>query len=238
MFLCVLLCVDWMIMPYLRCVSRLRVGACARCIVGVWTAFLLSAVLCSCFWFSSLTIIVFLLRRAVFFFKRRTEYGMRISDWSSDVCSSDLVDGLFAPGFDAAVAAAQAQAQPVAPGREGTGVDVGAEADLRMLRIGGNFPERCDVRHIDAVVGACEDPTVESDFDGLDADAILEGPARDFETRAHAVAGCGHIDPGHRRRRARTGRRLRGQREQQEALRAVVDVDHARRRQRTQPRAP
>src|SRR3546814_2730834 len=27
----------------------------------------------------------------VFFFKQRTAYVMRISDWSSDVCSSDLV---------------------------------------------------------------------------------------------------------------------------------------------------
>src|SRR3546814_11158871 len=26
----------------------------------------------------------------VFFFKQKTEYEMRISDWSSDVCSSDL----------------------------------------------------------------------------------------------------------------------------------------------------
>src|SRR3546814_8730391 len=26
----------------------------------------------------------------VFFFKRKTAYDMRISDWSSDVCSSDL----------------------------------------------------------------------------------------------------------------------------------------------------
>src|SRR3546814_5846262 len=30
----------------------------------------------------------------VFFFKQKTAYEMRISDWSSDVCSSDL--GLFA----------------------------------------------------------------------------------------------------------------------------------------------
>src|SRR3546814_20063042 len=27
-----------------------------------------------------------------FFFKQKTAYEMRISDWSSDVCSSDLVD--------------------------------------------------------------------------------------------------------------------------------------------------
>src|SRR3546814_5149039 len=28
-------------------------------------------------------------RRSVFFFKQKTAYEMRISDWSSDVCSSD-----------------------------------------------------------------------------------------------------------------------------------------------------
>src|SRR3546814_16698334 len=30
----------------------------------------------------------------VFFFKQKTAYEMRISDWSSDVCSSDLLGGL------------------------------------------------------------------------------------------------------------------------------------------------
>src|SRR3546814_1921117 len=30
----------------------------------------------------------------VFVFKQKTAYEMRISDWSSDVCSSDLVEGL------------------------------------------------------------------------------------------------------------------------------------------------
>src|SRR3546814_14016976 len=29
----------------------------------------------------------------IFFFKQKTAYEMRISDWSSDVCSSDLVGG-------------------------------------------------------------------------------------------------------------------------------------------------
>src|SRR3546814_8091312 len=29
-----------------------------------------------------------------FFFKQKTAYEMRISDWSSDVCSSDLADDL------------------------------------------------------------------------------------------------------------------------------------------------
>src|SRR3546814_19010743 len=31
-------------------------------------------------------------RSCIFFFKQKTAYEMRISDWSSDVCSSDLID--------------------------------------------------------------------------------------------------------------------------------------------------
>src|SRR3546814_4709287 len=41
---------------------------------------------CSLFW--SLVLFGFF---CVFFFKRKTAYEMRISDWSSDVCSSDLL---------------------------------------------------------------------------------------------------------------------------------------------------
>src|SRR3546814_5593186 len=33
----------------------------------------------------------------VFFFKQKTAYEMRISDWSSDVCSSDLQDRTHLP---------------------------------------------------------------------------------------------------------------------------------------------
>src|SRR3546814_2254821 len=36
----------------------------------------------------------------VFFFKQKTAYEMRISDWSSDVCSSDLVRKSHAAGMD------------------------------------------------------------------------------------------------------------------------------------------
>src|SRR3546814_4965311 len=32
----------------------------------------------------------------IFFFKQKTAYEMRISDWSSDVCSSDLEQARFA----------------------------------------------------------------------------------------------------------------------------------------------
>src|SRR3546814_14099314 len=41
----------------------------------------------------------------IFFFKQKTAYEMRISDWSSDVCSSDLVDSAIAadPAIEARV---------------------------------------------------------------------------------------------------------------------------------------
>src|SRR3546814_8791645 len=46
-----------------------------------------------------------------FFFKQKTAYEMRISDWSSDVCSSDLRDsvsaGTLRPGDPKAAAVAQ-----------------------------------------------------------------------------------------------------------------------------------
>src|SRR3546814_12013058 len=44
-----------------------------------------------------------------FFFKQKTAYEMRISDWSSDVCSSDLLDALAEEGLRR-LGALQAQA--------------------------------------------------------------------------------------------------------------------------------
>src|SRR3546814_4251701 len=40
----------------------------------------------------------------VFFFKQKTAYEMRISDWSSDVCSSDLATAKPCPGTVAVIA--------------------------------------------------------------------------------------------------------------------------------------
>src|SRR3546814_1409326 len=42
----------------------------------------------------------------LFFFKQKTAYEMRISDWSSDVCSSDLVEVAVAAGKMRVVAVA------------------------------------------------------------------------------------------------------------------------------------
>src|SRR3546814_10085792 len=38
-----------------------------------------------------------------FFFKQKTAYDLRISDWSSDVCSSDLANAAISNDLDAAI---------------------------------------------------------------------------------------------------------------------------------------
>src|SRR3546814_9908634 len=43
---------------------------------------------------------MFLFYILCFFFKQKTAYEMRISDWSSDVCSSDLQILVFDKGFN------------------------------------------------------------------------------------------------------------------------------------------
>src|SRR3546814_7155874 len=45
---------------------------------------------CDCF-----VVVCVMMYGVVFFFKQKTAYEMRISDWSSDVCSSDLMYGQF-----------------------------------------------------------------------------------------------------------------------------------------------
>src|SRR3546814_3979629 len=47
-----------------------------------------------------------------FFFKQKTAYEMRISDWSSDVCSSDLSARAFQPPFAHALAGKPASVMP------------------------------------------------------------------------------------------------------------------------------
>src|SRR3546814_5660948 len=50
----------------------------------------------------------------VFFFKQKTAYEMRISDWSSDVCSSDLIAPRHRPAEFATVASSQMFASELA----------------------------------------------------------------------------------------------------------------------------
>src|SRR3546814_2049720 len=44
-----------------------------------------------CYWYSLYHVFHHIYSCFFFFFKQKTAYEMRISDWSSDVCSSDLL---------------------------------------------------------------------------------------------------------------------------------------------------
>src|SRR3546814_7570163 len=68
-----------------------------------------------------------------FFFKQKTAYEMRISDWSSDVCSSDL------PHFG--------RAQPMGCGAE-------IDADSRAGELGADRRNRAAVRRQSRNLGA------------------------------------------------------------------------------------
>src|SRR3546814_14536554 len=56
----------------------------------------------------------------VFFFKQKTAYEMRISDWSSDVCSSDLREALDSHGLVDACKARPPYRQNDCPGAAGS----------------------------------------------------------------------------------------------------------------------
>src|SRR3546814_11648290 len=80
----------------------------------------------------------------LFFSKQKTAYEMRISDWSSDVCSSDLRRGVRKPGKIAGAVARGEQPHQRAidvPGRD--------EAALQRLAIAigqpGRIRQRCRV---------------------------------------------------------------------------------------------
>src|SRR3546814_4319135 len=72
--------------------------------------------------FSHWLVCVWFLYVFFFFFKQKTAYEMRISDWSSDVCSSDLAEVL-KPGIGCGDAR-QHVAQPTGDEVEGCGHDV------------------------------------------------------------------------------------------------------------------
>src|SRR3546814_4383124 len=78
-----------------------------------------------------------------FFFKQKTAYEMRISDWSSDVCSSDLypqkmINVPLAPGIDwkshAGLAAATSAVESELAGRGRVLIRAsGTEPKLRLM---------------------------------------------------------------------------------------------------------
>src|SRR3546814_11185321 len=96
-----------------------------------------------------------------FFFKQKTAYEMRISDWSSDVCSSDLFTRNFVMRLaDAALEHDQAD-RHLALQRIG-GADHRALGDVRMRR--QHFFPRAGRQaltgHVADVVDPCNNPTI------------------------------------------------------------------------------
>src|SRR3546814_18857380 len=76
-----------------------------------------------------------------FFFKQKTAYEMRISDWSSDVCSSDL-NALLEAGLDGVARVPLAQARKAATTREHDFIghyveDLGNVLDFDLIRGSG-----------------------------------------------------------------------------------------------------
>src|SRR3546814_3498405 len=74
----------------------------------------------------------------IFFFKQKAAYEMRISDWSSDVCSSDLVGGALALAGETETVSIIGGAEifrlflPLADRIELTEVHLAAEGDIHM----------------------------------------------------------------------------------------------------------
>src|SRR3546814_11389187 len=71
-----------------------------------------------------------------FFFKQKTAYEMRISDWSSDVCSSDL-----AARLDSVRATRQSAAMPDASKTTSPTSAGAASGDADPLRAHGGFAD-------------------------------------------------------------------------------------------------
>src|SRR3546814_16285877 len=110
-----------------------------------------------------------------FFFKQKTAYEMRISDWSSDVCSSDLVLGV-----EAGVLAGDVALVVVARG-------AGGERGEAQVEVGLQAGE------VDVALGRFKLPRThpEVDVGHAPADVAEAGPA----AAAEAV-GTGYVAPG------------------------------------------
>src|SRR3546814_18897276 len=79
-----------------------------------------------------------LLYNCVFFFKQKTAYEMRISDWSSDVCSSDLSDRI---GRVREIAHPRMNEPKIAVDRK-FGRDPRLELDIGTIELGSTAVER------------------------------------------------------------------------------------------------
>src|SRR3546814_2463956 len=118
-----------------------------------------------------------------FFFKQKTAYEMRISDWSSDVCSSDLFDArLDHPRLGREVGAGGEIADQPEPGEQQRSRTLRANELARLVgpdaaehqRIGGDLA-RLDAAADDHRIGLCREVERLLPFD---REAVYRCPAR------------------------------------------------------------
>src|SRR3546814_2301431 len=117
----------------------------------------------------------------VFFFKQKTAYEMRISDWSSDVCSSDL-PGLLGlePGdlradHAAHLAGADADGALVLGVDDGVGLDELGDAPGEQQRVEFGVARRTLARHLQLVARDLAVVAVlhqQAGADALDVDGV------------------------------------------------------------------
>src|SRR3546814_445072 len=104
----------------------------------------------------------------IFFFKQKTAYDMRISDWSSDVCSSDLqtdwLDSLSASRSAAALADAENALEWAIEGLVAQFIDHYGQ-EIRLSRI--DFPREIQRRLLLRMISRLE-PRLKPRGDALD----------------------------------------------------------------------
>src|SRR3546814_2503447 len=84
----------------------------------------------------------------VFFFKQKTAYEMRISDWSSDVCSSDLYDTAACAirNVTGPLSLPSARSAPAISGREPSSATSLLDARSEERRVGKECVSTCRSR--------------------------------------------------------------------------------------------
>src|SRR3546814_2819179 len=122
-----------------------------------------------------------------FFFKQKTAYEMRISDWSSDVCSSDLAHGAGSTMIRSTVG--RPANGPSVPGRSVAGMP---EAGAGQQRVGLGQRQADDVR-----VGSVEEGHVggRQSLDGIAAGLAVPFAGRQVG-RDLAILQPLEADPG------------------------------------------
>src|SRR3546814_1637831 len=117
-----------------------------------------------------------------FFFRQKTAYEMRISDWSSDVCSSDLPDRKPLAFLCIAASHFAATQHPDVRRRSAGGFS------LARHRVAGGFGRR------GGVSGVADPQRRFSSPEGPAADKMIGGPSRSWADVTRS-AGAGQAQP-------------------------------------------